>query len=203
MQIRTLGLLAVTVAGLLAGCDDSKNPLSTPQASKPDARLGGVWRLKDADGNVTYYHVGPLGEKAPASVMRVASVTHAKDGKLQEPGEFLVFPTALGENTYLNVGGDHEKIKLLEEKGWAADTIDSYFVFKYRIEGDSLSLQMMDPEAKRKAIEGGKIKGVIETGKNGPNRVRFSDTTENLARFVTGAGDSLFSKEPLHLERVK
>jgi hypothetical protein len=39
---------------------------------------------------------------------------------------------------------------------------------------------------------------VIE--KNKPTR--FTDTTENVARFVTESGDSLFAKEPERLERV-
>jgi hypothetical protein len=205
MRIRILGLLAASAAGLLlAGCDDSKNPLSSPQASKPDAKLAGLWRLKDKDGNVTYYHIGVLGGKAPASVMRVVNVQHLKDGSLQEPGEFFVFPTVLGDSTYLNMGGDQPKLKLLEEKGWTADGIDSYFILKFRIEGDTLVLRTMDREAKRKAIEGQKVKGVIETPAGpGPERIQFTDTTENLARFVSGAGDSLFSKEPLRLERVK
>jgi hypothetical protein len=31
----------------------------------------------------------------------------------------------------------------------------------------------------------------------------MSDTTENLAKFVAGAGDDLFSKEVLKMERIK
>lgn len=90
-------LTSVAVAFLLfAGCDDSKNPLSDPQKSKPDTRLTGVWRLRGDGGEVTYYHIGTMGDK-----------------------------------------------------------------------------------------------------------VMFTDTTENLARFIAEAGDSLFAKEPLRLERVK
>jgi hypothetical protein len=33
--------------------------------------------------------------------------------------------------------------------------------------------------------------------------VLFTDTTENLAKFVAEAGDGLFSKDALRLERVK
>jgi hypothetical protein len=70
-------------------------------------------------------------------------------------------------------------------------------------EGDALLLWGMDGDAKRQAIEGGKIKGVIEEREHHGSRVEFTDTTENVARFVAGAGDGLFSKDVLRLERVK
>jgi hypothetical protein len=44
MIARILSVSALCL--LLAGCDDSKNPLSDPQTSEPDERLAGVWRLK-------------------------------------------------------------------------------------------------------------------------------------------------------------
>ena len=61
----------------------------------------------------------------------------------------------------------------------------------------------MDGDAKRQAIEGGKIKGVIEEREHHGSRIAFTDTTEDVARFVAGAGDGLFSKDVLRLERVK
>ena len=36
-----------------------------------------------------------------------------------------------------------------------------------------------------------------------PTRVRFTDTTENLAKFVAAASDGLFADEPLRFERVR
>ena len=61
----------------------------------------------------------------------------------------------------------------------------------------------MDDNAKKKAIEGEKIKGVVETVSNGFDKIWFTDTTENVARFVSAAGDSLFSKDVMRMERVK
>ena len=61
----------------------------------------------------------------------------------------------------------------------------------------------MDGEAKKRAVDAGKIKGVIEKDQDGNTRVHFTDTTENLAKFVADSGDSLFSKDVLRLERVK
>jgi hypothetical protein len=197
-------LLAAVAACLLsAGCDDSKNPLSDPQKSKPDARLTGVWRLRDKEGDVTYYHIGSVGDKLPPSVMRVLGVRHEKNGNVRPGGDLLIFPTTLGTDTYLNViGVDDQQIGLLEKKGWNPQ-IAGFFLLKYQVEGDTLLIRLMDGDAKKKAIEGGKVKGVVEKPNNGPGKVEFTDTSENVARFVASAGDSLFSKDVLRLERVK
>jgi len=56
----------------------------------------------------------------------------------------------------------------------------------------------MDGDARKRAIDGGKVKGVVQE-----NKSKFTDNTENLARFVAEAGDGLFSKEPIKLERVE
>ena len=58
----------------------------------------------------------------------------------------------------------------------------------------------MDEEAKQKAIESGKVKGVIIVQSN---PAKFTDTMKNVARFVKEAGDSLWNtKEPGRFERV-
>jgi hypothetical protein len=69
---------------------------------------------------------------------------------------------------------------------------------RYQVDGDKLSIWFMDANARKQAINDGKIKGVVEQ-----NKSKFTDTTENLARFVAEAGDGLFSKKPLRLERVE
>jgi hypothetical protein len=182
----------------LTGCDDSKNPLSDPQTSKPDERLVGVWRLAEEDGGLTYYHVGRAGEKFPDGVMRVAYVRH-ENGKVGRPGEFFAFPTVLGEKSYLNVvAANAQWEKPSVEKGWKAVQVESYFLFKYQVEGDKLLLWAVNSNVKKQAIKDGKIKGVIEEGIS----TKFTDTTGNVARFVAEEGDGLFSSKPMRLERI-
>jgi hypothetical protein len=195
--MKPLHVIVPTILLLLAGCDDSTTPLSAPATSKPDERLVGVWRLREKDGNVTYYHVGYPDESLPSGVMRVVVVTHRKQ-KLRQPIPVLVFPTTIGNKTYLNVTGQLIKV----EKGWEAK---AYFLFRYQVDGDSLLLSKMDIDAKETAIDSGKIKGVSDHEKSKKDwlrTVRLTDTTENLARFVGAAGDSLWSK-PERLERVE
>ena len=183
---------------LLAGCGDSKYPLSDPQTSKADNGLLGVWKLQEENGRITNYHVGPAGEKFPDSMMRVAFVQHEK-GKPESSGEFLLFATALGGKTYLNVFEEQCKPgKLSENNSWNAKAADSYLIFRYQVDGDKLAVWLIDRKIKEEAIKHGKIKGQTEKGKS----VQFIDTTENVARFVIESGDSLFFDKPILLERV-
>jgi hypothetical protein len=201
---RTLQLLSMAVICLLfTSCSDSQAPLSDPVKSKADQRLAGVWRLRNDDGSVTYYHVGRVGDKLPASVMRVAGVQHRSDGMTQFD-ELLLFPTAINEQNYLNVcDGKDEQMKRLEQQGWTPETVTSYLLLRYHVTGDALSIQWIDGDAKKRAVEAGTIKGKVEKDQDGNARAMFTDTTENLAKFVAEAGDDLFSKNSLKLERVK
>jgi hypothetical protein len=178
---------------LLTGCDDSKNPLSDPQASKADEWLVGVWW----DGDV-YYHIGHAGEQFPAGMMRIVEVKHTQ-GKLAPPQEYLAFPTVLGDKAYLNVVIGEKEVNRLDEKGWTMEAVDSYTFIKYQVDGNKLVAWAIDEKAKEQAITGGKIKGVTEKDKP----AKFTDTTENLAHFVAEAGDSLWeTKKPGRFERI-
>jgi hypothetical protein len=199
MKARRFWLLALLIAApLLCGCDDSKNPLSDLKMSQPDDRLLGLWRVQDdKSATAEYYHVGHVPD-APAGVMRVIGVSHNKNGKI-DLEDFLMFVTTLGDKTYLNVtGGGNETIKRLKENGWQPADEATYFLFKYQVDGDAIAVRGMETDVKRQAIEAGMIKG--ETG---AQTAKFTDTSENVARFVSEAGDGLFVKEAGRLERVK
>ena len=187
---------------LIAGCDDSTVPLSDASKASLDKQLVGLWK-HDHQNGVTYYHVGLLGDNAPEGVMRVVVVSRQNDGELQQPSQLIAFRSDINGRSYLNLAGaTQEKLTSIRENGWQADMLDSYILVKYRVEDDGLLLWAMDKEAKKKAIQDGKIKGEIKEG-DGGTRVRFTDTTENLAKFVAAAGDGLFADEPLRFKRVR
>ena len=194
--MKPLFLIGVAACLVASGCD-SKNPLSDPLTSKADERLPGVWLNRGGDGDV-YYHVGHAGDKFPACMMRVVGIKHSK-GNVEPAGEFLIFPTVLGDKNYLNVviGRDDKLVKSLDEKGWKAADVDNYTLYRYKFDGDKLVVYGIDAEAKTKAIKSGKVTGTVEN-----NSAKFTDTTENVARLVMEAGDSLWTKEPGQLERM-
>jgi len=192
--------LIVAILLLASGCEDSKNPLSSPETSKVDQRLLGVWRYQGEEGEVTYYHMGQAGEKFPGGMMRIVTVRHDRT-KVESPEECLAFRTALGDKDYLNVvlEGDKKLVKLLNEKGWNADAIESYTFVKYQVDGDKVRMWLTDDDAKKAAIQSGKLKGVVEANK--PSKL--TDSTENVARFVVEADEGLFkSQELFQFERI-
>ena len=213
MNARHPFFLMFLAAGCLlaAGCDDSKNPLSDPGQSKPDPRLAGVWRCKPgaSGGDVMYYHVAPAGGKLPASIMWVVlndSATQPKQDQLGTwPDVMVGFPTVLGKTTYLNLGGSTapnamDKLEAERLEGRGHGELFHLQIPRRRRHGPALG----DGRGRKKqAIQSGKIKGVIEKSSDGEESIRLTDTTENQARFVAAAGDGLFKKEPVRLERVK
>ncbi|MGD0383511.1 MAG: hypothetical protein ABSA77_08330 [Thermoguttaceae bacterium] len=118
---KSLLLIFGLVCLVFTSCVDSDNPLSDPKQSVVDSGLLGVWRGREKDGDVVYYHVGKAGGKFPAGMLRVKIITHNKNGELPGPdnGDTLVFTTVLGKNRYVNITGlDAEKIKTMGDAKW-------------------------------------------------------------------------------------
>jgi hypothetical protein len=165
-------------------CVDSDNPLSDPKQSTIDPGLAGVWRVRDK-GDTVYYHVGKAGSNFPAGMLRVKSITHGKNGELPHPDndDLLVFTTTLEKNHYLNITSiSAERIKSMGDTKWEPSMADGYFIYKYEISGDKLTMAGMDSDRKEEAIKAGKIKGTLEE-----HNKRITDTTENLAKFIASA----------------
>ena len=202
---RLLRLVPMAAACLLfTSCIDSSVPLSDPNTSKADERLAGNWRQRGESGHVNDYRIAPARGKFPASVMRVAGSSRKPDGTTEQLASLLLFPTTIGDKTYLNISdGKEPQVKLLEEKGWTPETVNTYWIYRYQITGDVLTMQGVRVDAKNQAIKAGKIKGVIEKDQQGNTQIYFTDTTENLVKFVVEAGDDLFRKDVVRLERVK
>jgi hypothetical protein len=77
--------------------------------------------------------------------------------------------------------------------------VGGYWLLKYRVEGDSLSVWEIDQDVKRRLIEAGKINGTVKE-----NSAFFTDTTEKLAVLLASPeGAKLFKKEPVRYQRVK
>ena len=198
-------LFAFAFAGIclsMASCIDSKNPISDPEKAKVDQKFLGVWRMADKGGDVIYYHVGLAGGKLPRGVLRAISIRHNKDGSVGGPDELLLFCTEAGNSRFLNVAcvDRKEDLEKLDQSGWNAKLVNAYFIIKYELKDDSLKLWQMDRNAKAKAIEAGKIKGEITK-----NDVTFTDTSENLAKFLADpANAGLFdAKDSIRYDRVK
>jgi hypothetical protein len=178
---KSLLLVLALLCPLLASCVDSDNPLSDPNQSTIDPGLLGVWRLQTKDGDLIYYHVGKAGEKFPAGMLRAITITQNQKGELlrPEPNDTLVFTTTLGNKHFLNITGlSADKIKTMGDSKWESSMADGFFIYKYEIKENKLEVACIDSKQKTETIKSGKIKGTIDGDK-----VRMTDTTENLAKF--------------------
>ncbi len=192
----TMLLLSLSATFLTCGCIDSKNPLSSPDAAKVDEGLLGTWR-ETTDQGETFYHIGLAGDKYPPGMLRIVGVErHGKT--LAAPQDYVAYSTTLEGKTYLNVVLDPAQIHVFDQDGWKADKIDGYIFIKYQLDGDKATVWGVNATAKKEAIKAGKIQGVIKDN----NDIRFTDTSENVAKFIAAAGDGLWNAEPGHLERI-
>jgi hypothetical protein len=196
-------LLAIGLAGvclLLSSCVDSKNPLSDPEKAQADPQLAGVWRRATDDGATEYFHVGIAKGSILPGIMRAIGNFHGKDGKLGAPLSLLLFATSLGESRYLNVvATDEKKREHLEKSDLKPELVDGWLLMRYQVQGDTLEIWPLNPDAKRRAIQAGRIKGTIDKKAD-----LFTETTEKLASLLASPENAdLFEKEPVRYQRVK
>lgn len=200
---------AIAFAGLcvaLAACDSEK-PAVDPQKAKIDEQLLGVWKHTDERGNVRFFHVGRMDKKYPTGMIRVIPITHhAKNGRVSGGGNGLpAFAGTIGNDKYLNVAvADTKDVEKMNETGWDAKLVKCYTIGKYEVKDNTLTYWPMDDAAKRKAIEAGKIQGKIDVRKDSSFvPIYFTDTTENIAKFLADpANANLFEKKETY-QRVK
>ncbi len=188
--------LGLAVLSFACGCVDSQAPLSSADTAKVDEGIVGTWRESTNDGE-TIYHVGLAGDKYPAGMLRIVTVT-SHNSTLEAPSHYIGYTTTLNGKSYLNLVMDEAKIKSFGQSGWDAEKVDGYFFVKYKLDGDKGTVWSIDSNARKEAIKAGKIKGVME----GQDDSHFTDSSENVAKLLSAAGDDLWSSEPGHMERV-
>ena len=141
----------------------------------------------------TYFHVGHAGEKFPSGVMRIVIIKHS-NGTVEPAEEAFAFASAIGGKNYLNVACRRTRrpVERLNEKGWKrrcrwTATCSSSIEF----DGDKLVMLEMDEGAVKQAIKERQGQGIMGDGSE--KYATLTDTTENVARFVAAAGDSLWN----------
>jgi hypothetical protein len=200
---------------LFASCDYLKNPLSKPEESQADQRLEGKWLAKDANGSGEGRMV-PVGGKLPDCVMEffepeiAAAKIVGPPEKNDDDGQnhTLFFPTQVGDRGFLNVFFVNDKTyRELKEQGWKTDIGLSFMIFRYKIDGDRLTVWDVADDSLKKAVEGGKIKGSITKNKVSTVYILFffpipiyneeltiSDSPENVRQFFGGLDESHFEE---------
>jgi len=180
-------------------CVMLSNPISDPCQAEPDMALFGSWRAVEdgvwADQLIVgkYSPTGGTPEGLPSGLMRVDRVKFDKEGKPIETNvRLLCFPTRIADKRYLNAAiVSPENEKTLLNSGWDEKLL-FYAVFKYRLEGDNLTLQVMDlrgkPEARRSSGGQGFAKGLGRF-------VTLADTQSLVELLASEKSDEYFRDE--------
>jgi hypothetical protein len=158
MSRRNLYLIAVAV--LLAGCVPVTEPLSDPDKAEPDKRLLGKWQR--------------VGETQSCEIDAPAVKGHPKgllravyEGKADDPkNAFWFFTTTIGKDTYVNIYLDqHAELKFADFRkegafaAWNKAKARRYFIFRYVLDGNNLTVDGGDSVAVADLMKAEKIGG--------------------------------------------
>lgn len=204
--MKTLSSLAlgVTLCLFLTSCVvTSDNPLSSPEAAKPDPKLIGDWfQKKDQETfHFTETHGGWMHVViTPKPVDKAGNMINRK------PEEYDFFPTTIGDNTFLNVVLIGKDDKDRPTKG--------YVFLRYTIEHDHvLQMWMISQDEVAAAVRAGNLKGVVQEDKepimvgHPPHPdvdVALQSSSSHIVKFIESSDlKKLFSDKMEPLRRIK
>lgn len=194
-----MGYLVILMLGV-PSCVMLDGPISDPYQAEPDMKLFGSWRAVETGGWVDQLIVGkyrPTGSTAaagfPSELMRLEWIRFDKaERPIDINVRLLCFPTRIADDRYLNVAiVSPENEKTLLHSGWDEKLL-FYAVFKYRVEGDKLTLQVMDLRGKTETRPAGTIKGFAR----GLERfITLADTQKLVELLASENGETYFQDE--------
>ena len=147
-----LCLLAV----LLSGCVPVREPLSDPDKAEPDKRLLGKWERGDESQRCEID--SPAVKDNPKGLMRAVY-----DGQADDPkNAFWFFTTTIGKHTYATIYLEpRDKLEFADfrkegafEK-WNKGNDRRYYIFRYVLDGDKLTVDLGDKEGMKKLLKVG------------------------------------------------
>lgn len=186
-----LALLAFALLGLtLAACiPTSQHPLSDPATSTPDNQLSGLW-LRGDQTEQQYLHIGrahqpldPARSEVEPGLMRFWMITHhLSEGRLSEPFSMHFFSTQLGDRLFANLAVPPEG----STPGIPAKP-QGYMIVTYQVDGDQLTVRLMDLDVAASLVESGKLAGNVEREpeKNRVTKVTITSPTPQLAELLS------------------
>jgi hypothetical protein len=140
----------VLVAVLLPGCCVSvTEPLSDPDKAEPDKRLEGKWE----NGAIIVID-SPAVKGYPKGLMRAVYQATADD---PEKAVFWFFTTTIGKDTYATVYTNADFREEGAFKEWNERKDRQYWIYRYELDGDKVTLHGGNKEAMKKLMEAAKI----------------------------------------------
>jgi hypothetical protein len=169
---------------ICSSCIPAKEPLSDALKSETDDELIGTW-LMEKDDHTRFMAVGrhehapdEVDQPLPRGLMSYRQFTLTKDGKLGPgAGGGVFFVSRIKGEKYANVFGE-EAVQVAQKQGtWGYPADTAFYLVRYRLEKNTLTLVSPDGVCVKAAINKGAIKGTIRgrrpgnCGREGPGRL--------------------------------
>ena len=185
MRLNLRAVLAVAVllstALLCSACEAVfLNPLSDSRDAKPDERLLGKWVSTDEHEAGAYIQFD-------AGANRELNVSASGIDEGQNPG-FTMFTTKTGKHTYMNLNPTDK------------DRGRGYLIVRYAVEGDRLTVWILDSDKLAAAIKRGELKG---NPGEGYGKTTVSDTPAKVAAFLESSSAGELFPYAARFERMK
>jgi hypothetical protein len=160
LEFVTLCLVAV----LLPGCVPVREPLSDAGKAEQDKGLLGKWKLTSCSANWWLddkdqrYEIDCQAVKRnPKGLMRAMY-----EGRADDPDNtFWFFTTTIGKHTYATIYRNERGFADFRKEGafekWNEEPLQRYYVFRYVLDGDKLTVDGGDSEAMKKLMHDERI----------------------------------------------
>ncbi len=167
-QLRRVGFLLVALlcAGL-ASCIPAKEPLSDAMKAEPDKDLIGTWlRAEDAGTRVLMIGrhellSGEAEQPIPSGLMSYQRALLGKDGRLVRDLSGVFFVSRIKGESYANAFDDSVVQEAKKQGSWAYPADKAFYLVRYRVEKNTLTIFYPDGDRVKAAINKGAIKGTI------------------------------------------
>src|SRR5262249_33258873 len=198
MTHRRLVLLLVPLvlfAVLLPGCVPVTESLSDPDKAEPDKRLLGKWQRRVGDEIRGLEIDSPAVKGNPKGLMRAVYNGQEDDPK----NAFWFFTTTIGKHTYATIYLDpRDNMAPLPEfadfrkegafEKWNKGKDRCYFIFRYVLDRDKLTVDGGEMEAMKKLMQAEKIEGMPSRLVPGLGMRYFKTPSGWLATYLEKSG---------------
>jgi hypothetical protein len=200
-MFRSLKLMAfIVLGGMIVGCiPESDNPITPLADATQDNSLSGVWSVQDEE-SLRYLHIGAETDKGVSSdeaepgLMRLWFLTHRKGDNgvgLEKPFSMRFFVSRVGDQRFAN-----GILPFEDTPGIPSAEPVKYYLMRYKVDGDRLTLSGINFEAVAVAIESGELGGTVKREGKELKSVHLTDSSEHLREYLSGAGaDKLFPEK--------
>lgn len=181
-RLISLGLIGVWALSMV-GCVSSIQPLCDVQQCEPDQDLLGVWEFTNQDSGECH-KVSISASQVEPKLLQLRSLEPRQPD--EEEKQFELYCSKLGHHKMLS-------IREISAEGKPKANA-SFSIFRYHVSDDCLKIMYLDMDYAIKAIEDGRLRGSVSTGKVIKIKsVTIEESPDELCRFLTEQGDKCFT----------